>query len=88
MNAGIREISRAGRGYSFEALRAKVLFTRGAHKTERVRPKFQRQSDGFVGYSMARCTPDFGEAERNYGADINTLLRILREDLAGNLKHN
>lgn len=32
-------------GYSFEALRAKILFTEGAHHKKRNRPKFERRSD-------------------------------------------
>lgn len=102
LNAGIREFDRAGRGYSFEALRAKVLFTRGIHKTERVRPKFERQpmevrenswgfyAPGEMGHglppgaigkaTMSRYKPEQDEGhELNYGADINTLLRYLRE---------
>lgn len=34
-----------GRGYSFEALRAKILFTEGAHKRTLSRPKFERRRE-------------------------------------------
>lgn len=41
LNNLIRGLDRAGRGYSFEALRAKVLFSERAHK--HTRPRFTRQ---------------------------------------------
>lgn len=39
----IRVMDRLGRGYSFKALRAKILFTEGAHKRTLSRPKFERK---------------------------------------------
>lgn len=45
LNSLIRVMDRMGRGYSFEALRAKILFTEGAHHKKRTRPKFERRSD-------------------------------------------
>ena len=38
-------MNRLGRGYSFEALRAKILFTEGAHKHKLSRPKFERRRE-------------------------------------------
>ena len=99
-------MNRLGRGYSFEALRAKILFTEGAHKHKLSRPKFERRrepeparafelfADDSVGYglpTLARVTlprppvlkaaePHQDETpEKNYGADINTLIRLLEE---------
>ncbi|MFX8262299.1 transposase, partial [Acinetobacter baumannii] len=43
LNSLIRVMNRLGRGYSFEALRAKILFTEGAHKKSLVKPKFERR---------------------------------------------
>lgn len=43
LNNLIRVMNRLGRGYSFEALRAKILFTEGAHKHTNSRPKFERK---------------------------------------------
>ncbi|WP_245979134.1 ISL3 family transposase [Solilutibacter pythonis] len=40
LNNLIRVMNRLGRGYSFEALRAKILFTEGVHKHTLSRPKF------------------------------------------------
>lgn len=44
LNSLIRVMNRLGRGYSFEALRAKILFTEGAHAHKQKRPKFERRS--------------------------------------------
>jgi transposase len=65
LNNLIRVMNRLGRGYSFEALRAKILFSEGAHKRKNSRPKFERRelpreripkeelSMARVGYGMA-----------------------------------
>ena len=106
LNSLIRVMNRLGRGYSFEALRAKILFTEGAHKHKLSRPKFERKrerepvrtfemADDMVGYglpTLARVTPappppvrkaaephEDVKPEKNYGADINTLIRLLEE---------
>lgn len=44
LNSLIRVLSRLGRGYSFEALRAKILFTESSHKHTLTRPKFERNA--------------------------------------------
>lgn len=61
LNSLIRVMDRMGRGYSFEALRAKILFTEGAHFKKRVRPKFERQRDIGVKYSMPDDAPVMNE---------------------------
>jgi transposase len=43
LNNLTRVMNRLGRGYSFEALRAKILFAKGAHKHKLSRPKFERK---------------------------------------------
>ncbi|GAB1387465.1 ISL3 family transposase [Melaminivora sp.] len=43
LNSLIHVMNRLGRGYSFEALRAKILFAEGAHKHKPSRPKFERK---------------------------------------------
>jgi len=55
-NAILRALDRAGRGYSFEALRAKILFLERAHK--RTRPRFERQSRS--GSQVAEPTFGYG----------------------------
>lgn len=39
LNSLIRVVNRLGRGYSFDALRAKILFTEGLQKERK--PKYQ-----------------------------------------------
>lgn len=46
LNSLIRVMDRMGRGYSFEALRAKILFTEGAHR-KRTIPRFERMQSDF-----------------------------------------
>lgn len=96
LNSLIRVMDRMGRGYSFEALRAKILFTEGAHFKKKQRPKFERKK-GEQGYglptervmndqlfTMSRMTFDTlnqheaEETEINFGADISTLVRLIK----------
>jgi len=56
-----------GRGYSFEALRAKILFTEGIHSRKQARPKFERK----------RAPEPTSPPPKNYGADISTLIRMI-----------
>lgn len=76
LNNLIRIMNRLGRGYSFEALRAKVLFTEGVQKVKRPSYRSQRfaKHDRFaIGYSTGReFYPQ--EREQNFGADISTLI--------------
>lgn len=65
LNNLIRVMNRLGRGYSFEALRAKILFSEGAFKTEKKRPKFERKpanqvAERFAKFSLV-TTMDDGE---------------------------
>lgn len=86
LNSLIRVMSRLERGYSFEALRAKILFTEGAHKHKLSRPKFERRSelelavaDDVVGYGVPDDTMEYEPPEppKNYGADIKKLIELL-----------
>lgn len=52
LNSLIRVMDRMGRGYSFEALRAKILFTEGAHVKQKARPKFERRSLPDISFSV------------------------------------
>lgn len=82
-------MNRLGRGYSFEAFRAKILFTEGAHAMGK-RPKFQRREtapmDGVApeGFTAKMVMPpvasyphEGSEAERNFGAHIPTLIELI-----------
>lgn len=86
LNSLIRVVNRCGRGYSFEALRAKILFTSGAHKI--VRPKFQRQpqTDRYeteLGLGAAPLHPmrttEMLQQPKNYGVDLSTLLKLIEK---------
>jgi transposase len=92
LNNLIRVMNRLGRGYSFEALRAKILFSEGAHKKQVARPKFERRPAvdhlaggdirGLVGTGTFYQGPvgyqhEEPEAEKNFGADISTLTSLI-----------
>ena len=103
LNNLIRVMNRLGRGYSFEALRAKILFAEGAHKRINSRPKLEKRSrlevmgTGIPDDAMGRAAPAFfnfhtsslpplppgpkstqsEKPEKNYGADISTLTRMI-----------
>jgi transposase len=81
LNNLIRVMNRLGRGYSFEALRAKILFSEGAHSIVKPRPKFERRpSEQVVAerayFSLATLTQHY-EVSKNYGSDISTLARMI-----------
>lgn len=86
LNNLIRVMNRLGRGYSFEALRAKILFTEGVCKVRK--PKFQkpaRQEEKMeyfhmsTGFSKMTTSTREPEPEINYGADISILARMIEE---------
>jgi hypothetical protein len=66
-------MNRLGRGYSFDALRAKILFTEGIQKVKR--PNYRRQPlpAAAFGRSVAVPLPE----PINYGADISTIAQLL-----------
>ena len=84
LNNLILVMNRVGRGYSFEALRAKILFSEGALKKDLKRPKFERQSERFdreipefeMGY-MAASSYTEKTQEIIYGADISILTKMI-----------
>lgn len=73
LNSLIRVMNRLGRGYSFDALRAKILFTEGVQKVKR--PNYRRQPlpAAAFGRSVAVPLPE----PINYGADISTIAQLL-----------
>ncbi|VVC84936.1 transposase [Sideroxydans sp. CL21] len=79
LNNLIRVMNRLGRGYSFEALRAKILFAEGAHQIVKPRPKFERKSAERFLASYALYSPSTQEYEvsKNFGSDISTLARLI-----------
>lgn len=78
LNNLIRVTNRIGRGYSFEVLRAKMLFTRGNQAIEK--PKFPKQQPPTEGVVFKYIDPLFGSEhprEVNYGARISTLTSVI-----------
>jgi transposase len=72
-----------GHGYSFEALRAKILFTQGYRKTKK-KKKFKEVSTTFDKmYDLQNIQfkpPTFKWVyEEVYGADISTLTKVMEE---------
>jgi transposase len=85
LNNLIRATNRKGRGYSFEALRAKMLFAEGAFKKEK--PKLNRRRQEERTFFMSRTLMDCYEPpsqttqiEKNYGVDINKLIELLEAE--------
>jgi transposase len=89
LNGLLRVMDRLGRGYSFEALRAKILFAEGAFKKQSIRPKFERRREFIHADEVSRLVSDFASRTRmtpqhnaapreiNYGPDISTLTQML-----------
>jgi len=72
-------MNRVGHGYSFEALRAKILFTEGFQKIKKNRYQRQRIPEGAMGRM-----PFYGAAETgtatNYDVDISTLVQEIEAE--------
>lgn len=81
LNNLIRLINRVGRGYSFEALRAKILFTEGVQKVKR--PPFERRGNKEKEKTMVSFVIDVVDNEspqgNSYGAALSTLHRLLEQ---------
>ncbi len=92
LNSLIRVLDSLGRGYSFEALRAKLLFCEGAYKINQMRPAFEQRTPvfrpglgrnmvGFTSLVGTSCYQDLigddSEESKNYGADIAILTRMI-----------
>lgn len=73
LNSLIRVMNRLGRGYSFEALRAKILFTEGVHKKSLAKPKFERRRPADTLATGYELPP--GHVARSFAIPINTRWR-------------
>jgi transposase len=82
INSIIRQIERLGRGYSFDALRAKVLFNEKLHKKRKPRFNANAFSHALSWYSSYDFEVTDHEVTGNYGVDFSTLIKILEK---GNL---
>ena len=74
LNSLIRVMNRLGRGYSFEALRAKILFTEGIHSRKQARPKFERKRASEP-VEMGRALPDDA---MGYGPPVLEKVRAMK----------
>jgi hypothetical protein len=74
LNSLIRVMNRLGRGYSFEALRAKILFTEGIHSRKQARPKFERKRAPEP-VEMSRALPDDA---MGYGLPVLEKMRAMK----------
>ena len=82
LNNLIRSMCRMGRGYSFEALRAKILFTAGVQKTKRkVSARARHREDDFMSKSYSFETAEIPTKRKiqtiRYGTDIELLIRAI-----------
>lgn len=79
LNNLVRIMNRIGRGYSFEALRAKILFTEGVKKTKK--PSYNKDKyaymESFVMCDMMSAMLD--DDQKNYGAKISTLIEMIEQ---------
>ena len=91
LNNLIRVTNRLGRGYSFEALRAKILFSEGIYKLEQKKPKFKRRKImSFSRSTSISWVDDTHQSDNskdglpvkpiNYGVDMIKLTEILERD--------
>ncbi|MFM9281190.1 ISL3 family transposase [Paenibacillus jiagnxiensis] len=83
LNSLIRLIHRLGRGYSFEALRAKILFTEGLEK--KCKPKYQQRINTCVleeNFPKIKMPPRETEERTLLGVDISTLIEKLEKGIS------
>lgn len=85
LNNLIRVMNRIGRGYSFEALRAKILFTEGAHKSEGPKSRRTREPAALCedrticrDLGVRDFGPQVSEGSANYGSEISTLVEKIK----------
>ncbi len=79
INGVIRVMNRLGRGYSFEAIRAKILFTEGLvkkyvpgyRKANRIYSMMDMMTNG-----LGKLYP---EREKNYGTDMAALVKMIED---------
>lgn len=74
LNGLIKIMNRNGRGYSFDVLRTKVLFTEGVHKVKRLNYKRTNIDRGLFPEMIAEMIL-IDEPEINLGASLSTLIQ-------------
>lgn len=86
INGLAKFIQRMGRGYSFEVIRARLLYNEAAMKNARTtirrRIRRERAPDTAIGWStgmFGRDVAEFTEEHTNHGAHIPTLIQLLEQ---------
>lgn len=75
INSIIRQVERMGRGYSFESLRAKILFNEKLHKKRK--PRFNSGAFNMLKNDWPEVTDH--DITDNFGVDISTLIKKLEK---------
>jgi transposase len=87
LNGVIRVVNRVGRGYSFEVLRAKILFAHGQHTKRgvailRERPEFGERVAGFLGsHDHSPHPPTWTPAVTGFGVPLSVLADLIERDV-------
>jgi len=80
LNNLIRVMHRMGRGYSFEALRTRILFSEGIQKTRvKTSARARRRADESTHCFESTLFTIEEEKIFNYGADIEKLIQLIKE---------
>ena len=85
MNSVIRHMDRIGRSYSFETIRAKMLYTKSIHKTKR--PKMDKKVSMQKSTVMEMSRFNYGVPTfpkkvkvKNFGVDMEKLAKLIDEE--------
>jgi transposase len=85
MNSVIRHVDRMGRSYSFETIRAKMLYTKSIHKTQR--PKMDKKVSMQKSTMMEMSKSNYGLPTfvkkikvQNFGVDMEKLAKLIDEE--------
>lgn len=79
INSIIRQVERVGRGYSFEALRAKILFNEKLHKKRKLRFNSSAFSKDILHDAFNWHEVTDRDITGNYGVDFSTLIKKLEK---------
>ncbi|MED3642970.1 ISL3 family transposase [Caldifermentibacillus hisashii] len=79
INSIIRQVERMGRGYSFEALRAKILFNEKLHKRRKPRFNSSAFSKAILYETLNWYEVTDHNITDNYGVDFSTLIKKLEK---------
>lgn len=78
LNGLAKLLNRNGRGYSFEVIRAKVLYSRGTHLNPSLHVNESLSPTSYQGWRLVTTQ---GVADGSLGASISTLMEMIRADM-------